>query len=97
MTRSELIEKLHERNQEVLELSVVESASKVIFNNLIDALSKGDRVEIRGFGSFSLRRLRPHTARNPKTGENLEVGNRFSIYFRPGKMLKSRVNTVVNE
>ena len=95
MTRSELIEKLYERNKDVpeLELQAVEKASKVIFKRLVDALAEGDRIEIRGFGSFSLRKLNPHTARNPKTGENLKVGNRFSIYFRPGKTLKERVNS----
>ena len=92
MTRSDLIAALQERNNEVAP-EAIEKASKLIFDRMLTGLSEGDRVEIRGFGSFSLRRLKPHAARNPKTGKQVLVGNRFSIYFRPGKILKEKINT----
>ena len=59
---------------------------------MADSLANGERIELRGFGSFSLRHRQPRAARNPRTGEALTTEHRFSVHFKPGKELKERVN-----
>jgi integration host factor subunit beta len=61
------------------------------FDVMLDALSSGDRIEVRGFGAFQIMERSAHTSRNPKTGESLEVGVRRTVKFKPGKVLQSRL------
>lgn len=88
MTRSELIKKLAQRFPK-LTLSDVEVSVKVILSGIGDTLAKGERVEIREFGSFTIH-LRPaRLGRNPKTGERVPVPAKWVPYFRAGKLLKN--------
>jgi len=92
MTRSELIEHLKQEFPHLYHRDVV-LAVKALFGEMSNALSRGDRIELRGFGSFSTRRRNPRQARNPRTGGSVKVGNRYSIYFRAGKALKDTVDS----
>ena len=65
---------------------------KTIINCMTRALSAGERIEIRGFGSFSLRYRRPRIGRNPKSGIKVQINERYVPHFKPGKNLKKRVN-----
>lgn len=91
MTKSELIKKLKERYNN-LYLKDITLIVETIFEEISGALERGDRVELRGFGSFSTRRRAPRTARNPKTGERVQLGERHAIYYRAGKELRQRLN-----
>ena len=91
MTKSELIKRLKEK-YETLYLKDVNLVVDVVLDCVSDALANGDRVELRGFGSFSSRERAPRTARNPKTGESVKLGARKAIYFRAGKELRDRMN-----
>jgi integration host factor subunit beta len=91
MTKSELIEILA-RNHSHLTSHDVESSVKLLLEEMRQALSRGRRIEIRGFGSFSLHYRRPRKARNPKTGEAVELMSKFVPHFKPGKALRDRVN-----
>lgn len=72
-------------------------ATSTVIELISSALISGDRVEIRGFGSFSLRYYQPRRAHNPKTGEKVATFGRYRPYFKPGKELKQRVNdTYIN-
>jgi len=91
VTKSELIEVLA-RQQPNLALKDVESAVKCIIEKMNQALSSGERIEIRGFGSFSLH-LRPaRLGRNPKTGESVALSKKYVPHFKPGKELRDRVD-----
>ncbi|MEI6415821.1 MAG: integration host factor subunit beta, partial [Pseudomonadota bacterium] len=70
----------------------VELAVKAILDQMGDALASGERIEIRGFGSFSLHYRPPHQARNPKTGEPVETTGKHVPHFKPGRELRERVN-----
>ena len=70
----------------------VELGVNQIFDCIANALSKGDHVEIRGFGSFSLRYRKPRKARNPKTGEDVVTEAKYVPHFKPGKEMRERVN-----
>jgi integration host factor subunit beta len=91
MTRSKLIELLAEK-QHTLSFRETESIVKDIFEQMADALGEGKRIEIRGFGSFSIRFRKPRVARNPKTGARVQKEGKYAPYFRPGKELRERVN-----
>jgi integration host factor subunit beta len=91
MTKSELIE-LITAKQKQLPARDVELALKQILEIMSDALSQGDRIEIRGFGSFSLHFRPPRQGRNPKTGEVIPVKPKRGLLFRTGKELRDRVN-----
>lgn len=93
MTKSELIEKITER-QTQLPAKDVESAVKLILDYLSSALSSGERVEIRGFGSFSLHYRGPRLGRNPKTGESVKLAGKYVPHFKPGKEMRDRVNAI---
>ena len=93
MTRSELIEKISEQ-QSQLPAKDVELAVRLVLNYLTDALSSGERVEIRGFGSFSLHYRRPRMGRNPKTGESVKLAGKYVPHFKPGKEMRDRVNDI---
>ncbi len=70
----------------------VELAVKAILDQMAETLSSGERIEIRGFGSFSLHYRPPHQARNPKTGEPVETTGKHVPHFKPGRELRERVN-----
>ncbi len=93
MTKSELIERITEK-QPHLQIKDVEYAVKLIIDEMTDALSDGERVEIRGFGSFSLHYRAAREGRNPKTGEKVELTGKFVPHFKPGKELRERVDSV---
>lgn len=91
MTKSELIERLVDRHQQ-LSVRDVELAVKTILDQMTEALSHGDRIEIRGFGSFSLHYRAPRVGRNPKTGESVSLTAKYVPHFKPGKDLREQVN-----
>lgn len=91
LTKSALINRIAARQQMLTEKDV-ELAVKALVEQMVDTLAKGERVEIRGFGSFSLHYRPPRVGRNPKTGETVEVGPKYVPHFKPGKELKDRVN-----
>jgi len=91
MTRSDLIEKLAELRS--ISYSVAEAVVLEIFGSMTDTLIAGNRIEIRGFGSFEIREYDGYTARNPKTGEQIEVKPKKLPFFKTGKDLKERIDT----
>ena len=91
MTRSELIERIAAR-QPQLSVKDVELAVKKILEYMADALADGERIEIRGFGSFSLHYRSPRRGRNPKTGESVDLAGKYVPHFKPGKDMRERVN-----
>ncbi|MDQ2069185.1 integration host factor subunit beta [Natronospira bacteriovora] len=91
MTKSELIEVLSNRLQH-LPAKDVELAVKTILEQMSNSLSNGRRIEIRGFGSFSLHYRPPRMGRNPKTGESVALSGKHVPHFKPGKDLRERVN-----
>ena len=91
MTKSELIEKLAAA-QSQLTAKDMELAVKMILDHMSDALARGERIEIRGFGSFSLHYRAPRVGRNPKTGEPVSLPGKYVPHFKPGKELRERVN-----
>ncbi len=91
MTKSELIEQLAEQ-QAHLSQADVELAVKSILEQLSRALAEGERIEIRGFGSFCLHHRPPRMGRNPKTGEAVALPGKHVPHFKPGKELRERVN-----
>lgn len=94
MTKSELIEILADKLSH-LPAKDVEIAVKEILEMMAQTLSKGDRIEIRGFGSFSLHYRAPRVGRNPKTGDSVELAGKYVPHFKPGKELRERVNQMV--
>lgn len=91
MTKSELIEVIS-RKQKHLPARDVELAVKHLLELMSDALANGERIEIRGFGSFSLHYRPARTGRNPKTGEAVALAGKYVPHFKPGKDLRERVN-----
>jgi len=91
MTKSELIATLY-KNTEHFSASDVEMAVHTILDSLNTSISIGERVEIRGFGSFSLHERAARIGRNPRTGEKVSLSKRYSVYFKPGRELRERVN-----
>lgn len=92
MNKSELIERITGKNN-LLPLKTAETAVKMLLEQLSTSLEKGQRVEIRGFGSFSLHYRKPRQGRNPKTGEVVSLTGKFVPHFKPGKELRDRVNS----
>ncbi len=92
MTRSELIEKVSERLEGYTQKQA-EIIVETFFETLKDSLSRGEKVELRGFGNFRLKTRRPRKARNPKTGQAVDVPGKKVVYFRAGKELKERLNS----
>ena len=91
MTKSELIEVIA-REQSHLAYRDVELAVKCMIEQMSQALASGQRIEIRGFGSFSLHFRPPRVGRNPKTGDSVELSGKYVPHFKPGKELRERVN-----
>jgi integration host factor subunit beta len=96
MTKSELIEKIA-AVQTQLSARDVELAVKMMLDHMAGALATGERIEIRGFGSFSLHYRAARLGRNPKTGEKVELEGKFVPHFKPGKELRERVNLGIGD
>ena len=92
MTKSELIE-IIAKKQKHLPAKDVELAVKHLLEIMSDALANGERIEIRGFGSFSLHFRPPRLGRNPKTGDPVALAGKYVPHFKPGKDLRERVNS----
>jgi len=92
MTKSELIERLSEKLDQ-LPAKDIELAVKTVIEQMSHSLANGGRIEIRGFGSFSLHFRPPRVGRNPKTGESVALAEKYVPHFKPGKELRERVNT----
>ncbi|GAW85519.1 integration host factor subunit beta [Bathymodiolus platifrons methanotrophic gill symbiont] len=91
VTKSELIEQLSKK-QPHLALQDVELAVKCMLEQMSQALSTNERIEVRGFGSFSLHHRKPRMGRNPKTGESVSLTEKYVPHFKPGKELRDRVD-----
>ena len=92
INKKELIE-IIANEQDQLPYKDIELSIKTIIESMIDSLTKGKRIEIRGFGSFSLRYRKSRIGRNPKSGESVNIDERYVPHFKPGKDLKERVKT----
>ena len=95
MTKAELVEEV----SRVSDLTKKHSEVIVdtVFESIIDALKRGDKIELRGFGSFRLRKREPRKGRNPKTGDKVDVPPKRVPYFKPGKELKDLINRETGE
>ncbi|MFM7783666.1 MAG: integration host factor subunit beta [Gammaproteobacteria bacterium] len=91
MTKSELIERISLQQQQ-LSPKEVELAVKMVIEYMANSLANGERIEIRGFGSFSLHYREPRRGRNPKTGDAVDLSGKYVPYFKPGKEMRERVN-----
>lgn len=91
MIRSELIQKIADENPHLYQRDV-EKIVNTIFEEIIAAMARGDRVELRGFGAFSVKRRDARTGRNPRTGESVEVDEKHVPFFKTGKLLRDRLN-----
>lgn len=91
MTRSTLIEKVADR-VEGLTLKQTEIVVETVFESIKDALQRNEKIEIRGFGNFRLKERAPRKARNPKTGDSVEVPQKKAIRFKAGKALREALN-----
>lgn len=96
MTRSDLIVKLAERYPQLLGKDA-ELAVKVILESMATSLTGGDRIEIRGFGSFALNYRPPRMGRNPKSGDKVQVPAKYVPHFKAGKELRERVDYPVKD
>jgi integration host factor subunit beta len=93
MTKSELID-LIAQQQDLVGYKEVEAALKSLIDQMAEALERGERVEIRGFGSFALHYRPPRIGRNPKTGDPVQLSGKYMPHFKPGKQLRERVNAI---
>ena len=93
MIKSELVRALYEKSPEH-QLGDVELAVNCLLKQMANALAQGQRIEIRGFGGFDLHHRAPRRARNPMTGEAVQLPAKVVIHFKPGKDMKDRVNAV---
>ena len=91
MTRSDLVARLAERFGQLTQRDT-ESAVKIVLDAMSDALARGHRIEIRGFGSFSINRRPPRVGRNPRSGEQVVVPEKLVPHFKPGKALREAVD-----
>ena len=91
LNKKDIIDRIS-RNQDQLPHRDIELAVKTIINCMTQALSTGERIELRGFGSFSLRYRKPRVGRNPKSGMKVNINERYVPHFKPGKNLKNKVN-----
>ncbi|HXO89680.1 MAG TPA: integration host factor subunit beta [Stellaceae bacterium] len=91
MTKSELVQKLAEANPHLYQRDV-EVIVTAIFDEIAAALARGDRVELRGFGAFSVKRRDARVGRNPRTGDSVRVGEKHIPFFKTGKQLRDRLN-----
>ncbi|MDU8910379.1 integration host factor subunit beta [Aestuariicoccus sp. MJ-SS9] len=91
MIRSELIQKIADENPHLYQRDV-ERIVNTIFDEITSAMSRGDRVELRGFGAFSVKKRDARVGRNPRTGESVEVEEKHVPFFKTGKLLRDRLN-----
>jgi len=91
MTKSELIQYLAEQNPHLYQRDI-ERVIATIFDEITTALAHGERVELRGFGAFSVKRRDARVGRNPRTGETVHVAEKFIPFFKTGKELRGRLN-----
>lgn len=91
MIRSELIQKIADANPD-LSQKVAEKVVQTVFDEIIAALANGDRVELRGFGAFSVKARDARVGRNPRTGEAVKVDDKKVPFFKTGKLLRDRLN-----
>jgi integration host factor subunit beta len=91
MTKSELIQRLAEANPHLYQRDV-ERIVTTIFDEITAALARGDRVELRGFGAFSVKQRGSRVGRNPRTGEAVSVASKHIPYFKTGKQLREKLN-----
>lgn len=93
MTKAELVDEVARVVQ--LTKKQAETIVNIVFDSIVDSLRAGQKIELRGFGSFRLRSRKSRTGRNPKTGEKVEVPSKKIPYFKPGKELKELINKAV--
>jgi integration host factor subunit beta len=93
MTKSQLIERIAERAPRVPRREV-ERIVNTVFDSMVEALRRAERIEIRGFGSFAVKIRHAREGRNPRTGERVRVPRRLTPYFTPGKELRDRLNAM---
>jgi integration host factor subunit beta len=91
MIRSELIAKISEANPHLFQRDV-EKIVNTIFDEIVAAMTRGDRVELRGFGAFSVKQREARTGRNPRTGSAVDVEEKHVPFFKTGKLLRDRLN-----
>jgi integration host factor subunit beta len=91
MIRSELIQKIADENPHLTQKNV-ERIVNTVFEEIVEALAKGDRVELRGFGAFSVKSRDARLGRNPRTGEAVQVEDKKVPFFKTGKLLRDRLN-----
>ena len=91
INKKDLIESIS-KDQDQLPQRDIDLAIKTIINSMLESLASGKRIEIRGFGSFALRYRKSRIGRNPKSGESVEIAERYVPHFKPGKKLKQKVN-----
>ena len=91
MIRSELIQKIAEENPHLFQRDV-ERIVATVFDEIISAMSRGERVELRGFGAFSVKQRQSRQGRNPRTGESVQVDEKHVPFFKTGKLLRDRLN-----
>lgn len=91
MIKSELVQAIAERNPHLYQRDV-ENIVNAILGEITDALARGDRVELRGFGAFSVKNRPPRTGRNPRTGAKVHVEEKWVPFFKTGKELRERLN-----
>ena len=91
MIRSELIQKISEENPHLFQRDV-ERIVNTVFEEIVDAMARGDRVELRGFGAFSVKKRDARQGRNPRTGESVSVDEKHVPFFKTGKLLRERLN-----
>ena len=91
MIKSELIARIADGNHHLFHKDI-ERIVNVILDEIIDALARGDRVELRGFGAFTVKHRKPRTGRNPRTGESVKVDEKFVPFFKTGRELRERLN-----
>jgi integration host factor subunit beta len=96
MIKSELIQRLASK-QPHLSHADVDLAVTLLINNIINELGSGGRVEVRGFGAFSLKHYKARLGRNPRTGETVSIPQRYSVHFKPGDDMRARVNASAGE
>src|SRR5688572_19204733 len=95
MTKAELVDEVARVVQ--LTKKQAETIVNIVFDSIVDSLRAGQKIELRGFGSFRLRSRKSRTGRNPKTGEKVEVPSKKIPYFKPGKELKELINKVLSD
>ena len=91
MIRSELVQKIADENPHLYQRDV-ERIVNTVFEDIVQAMSNGDRVELRGFGAFSVKKRDARIGRNPRTGQSVEVDEKHVPFFKTGKLLRDRLN-----